>query len=80
MLVLAAYCYEGALLAESNGSETDRSKGQSPWSPFARGGYVHQFDSDLDGGGKFDVDRFLLEGGVSYSMGPRRVHQGSARP
>jgi hypothetical protein len=26
----------------------------------------------LDGGGKFYVDRFFLQGGLAYSMGPRR--------
>jgi hypothetical protein len=72
MLALVAYCYAGAPLAANGSSETDRSNGRSPWSPFARGGYVHQFDSDLDGGGTFDVDGFFLQGGVSYSMGPRR--------
>ena len=48
------------------------STAPSHWTPYARGGYMHQFDTDLKGGGKFDVDRIFLEGGVSYSFGPRR--------
>ncbi len=48
------------------------SAAPSPWTPYARGGYVHQFDTDLDGGGKFDIDRLFVQGGVSYSFGPRR--------
>jgi len=71
MVALAAFSCPAALLA-AEGSADERPGTQSPWSPFARGGYVHQFDSDLDGGGKFDVDRFFLQGGISYSMGPRR--------
>ena len=70
-LALLASCCPGALLAADNMGE-GRPDAKSPWTPFARGGYVHQFNGDLDGGGKFDIDRFFLEGGMSYSMGPRR--------
>ncbi len=48
------------------------SKAPSNWTPYARGGYVHQFYTDLDGSGKFDIDRLLVQGGISYSFGPRR--------
>jgi hypothetical protein len=71
ILALAAFSCPAALLA-AEGSADERPGTQSLWSPFARGGYVHQFDSNLDGGGKFDVDRFFLQGGLSYSIGPRR--------
>lgn len=51
---------------------TAGAKSQSKWTPYIRGGYVHQFDTDLNDGGKFDVDRVFVQGGVSYSPGPRR--------
>jgi hypothetical protein len=70
-LALGVISCPAAVLA-SGGGETGRSQGTSPWSPFVRGGYVHQFDSDMDGGGRFSVDRSFLQGGVSYSTGPRR--------
>jgi hypothetical protein len=50
----------------------DRPGRQSEWSQFVRGGYVHQFNSDLDSGGDFTVDRFFLQAGASYTIGPRR--------
>ena len=71
ILTLAAFSCPATLLA-ADGSADQPPGTQPPWSPFARGGYVHQFDSDLDDGGKFDVDRYFLQGGLSYSMGPRR--------
>ncbi len=51
---------------------TDGSAAPSRWTPYASGGYVHQFDTDLDDGGKFDIDRLFVQGGISYSFGPRR--------
>lgn len=70
-LALVASCCPGVLLAADNVGAA-RPDTKSPWTPFARGGYVHQFNGDLDGGGKFDIDRFFLQGGMSYSKGPRR--------
>lgn len=53
-------------------SRTGDPSNKPRWTLFSRGGYVHQFESDLDDGGDFDVDRIFVQGGVSYSMGPRR--------
>ena len=50
----------------------DGAAAPSKWSPYVRGGYVPQFDSDLDDGSSFDVDRFFVQGGLSYSAGPGR--------
>jgi len=45
--------------------------GEGPWQMFARGGAVHQFDSELDGGGEYSVDRASVEFGIGYATGPR---------
>jgi hypothetical protein len=45
--------------------------GEDPWQVFVRGGAVHQFDSDLDGGGEYSVDRAAIELGLGYATGPR---------
>ncbi|MDY6987687.1 MAG: TonB-dependent receptor [Thermodesulfobacteriota bacterium] len=46
----------------------DKPAGLEPgWSPFLRGGSVHQFNGELDGGGSFDTDRLFLQGGVSHT-------------
>jgi len=36
------------------------------WSVFMRGGYVHQMNTDIDNGGSFSVNRFLVQGGPTY--------------
>jgi hypothetical protein len=42
------------------------------WSTFLRGGYVLQFDTDIDDGGSFNADRFFIQGGVTYAGDHRR--------
>lgn len=42
------------------------------WSTFLRGGYVHQFDSDIDNGGRFSVNRLFVQGGATYATEGRR--------
>jgi hypothetical protein len=38
------------------------------WSTFIRGGYVYQFDSDMDNSnGSFTADRFFVQPGIRYS-------------
>jgi hypothetical protein len=67
----AALLYPATLLAADDAANEQAGR-QSEWSPFVRGGYVHQFDSDLEAGANFQVDRLFLQGGVSYAAGPRR--------
>ena len=43
------------------------------WSTFLRGGYLHQFDSDIDSGGDFNTDRLALQGGVSHANDNGRI-------
>jgi hypothetical protein len=50
-------------------------KGGGPepgWSTFVRGGYVHQFDTDIDDCGSFAAERFFIQGGVTYAVDYRR--------
>ena len=54
-------------------SKSGETQGEKPvfipntgWSVFTRGGYVHQFDTDIDGGGSFSVNRFFVQGGPTY--------------
>lgn len=51
--------------AESRGEEKFPGS-ESGWSTFLRGGYVNQFESDLDGGGRFNANRLFIKGGVSH--------------
>jgi hypothetical protein len=37
------------------------------WSVFSRGGFVHQFDTNIDNGGSFSVNRLFIQGGPSYT-------------
>lgn len=43
----------------------------SPWQVSARGGYVHQFEADLDDGGEVSVDRAFAQVGLGYGVDPR---------
>lgn len=53
--------------------EARRGTGPEPgWSTFLRGGYVHQFDTDIDDGGSFNADRFFIQGGVTFARDHRR--------
>ena len=49
-----------------------KASAEARWTPSVRGGFLHQFDTDLDDGGSFNADRFFIRGGLSYAMGPRR--------
>ncbi len=42
------------------------------WSLPLRGGFVYQFNSNLDDGGNFSSTRFFIQGGPTYSPAPRR--------
>lgn len=52
------------------GESRPKRPGMGPkvgWSVFTRGGYVHQFDTDIDDGGSFSVNRFFVQGGPGYT-------------
>lgn len=45
---------------------------ETGWSFPLSGGFVHQFDTDLDDGGGFNANRFYIQGGSTYTVQPRR--------
>jgi len=58
-------------IASEAAGET-RGRGARPfqrvgWSGFARGGYVHQFETYSNSGGSFSVNRFFVQAGASYA-------------
>ena len=51
--------------AATTQAQSDRQLG---WGWGVRGDVVHQFDSDLDGGGNYDATRATLDGSVRYAF------------
>jgi hypothetical protein len=49
-----------------------RTAPEPGWSTFFGGGYVHQFKTDMDDGGRFSSDRLAIRGGVTYASDYRR--------
>jgi len=54
----------------SGGRGYARAGGKRGWGLDLQGLWVHQFATDLDGGGRFHVDRLALRANVSYSPKP----------
>ncbi|NEV61899.1 hypothetical protein [Thiorhodococcus minor] len=67
-LTLVPLLYVGTPVAD----EGSTAGMQSQWTPYVRGGYVHQLGSELEGGGNFSVDRAFLQAGLTYAMGRQR--------
>ncbi|MFW5815330.1 MAG: TonB-dependent receptor [Wenzhouxiangella sp.] len=65
MTILALVAATSAAVAQPSG------EGQSPWRTSIEGGAVHQFDSDLDGGGSYSATRASIEAGLAFATGPR---------
>ena len=42
------------------------------WSSYIRGGALHQFDADMDDGSRFSVNRYFIQGGLTYALDMRR--------
>lgn len=55
--------------AEASAPETEPG---ASWSISLQGGYLHQFDTGIDNGGSFSVDRFFAQGGPSYTVAEGR--------
>jgi hypothetical protein len=50
------------------GKNVPQEKPDTKWSTFIRGGYVYQFDTDMDNSnGSFTTDRFFVQPGITYS-------------
>jgi len=45
---------------------------KTEWSMFLQGGYLHQFKTDIGNSSEFNVDRFFVQGGMTYSPQIRR--------
>ncbi|MFH1982292.1 MAG: TonB-dependent receptor [Pseudomonadota bacterium] len=57
-----------AIAAEKTASGTGRFQGPPDgWTTFVRGGAVHQFDTDMDSGGRFSSRRLYVQGGATYT-------------
>lgn len=56
-----------AMLAASAGAETNKTFQLSfpRWGPSVRGGSVYNFDTAMDQGGSFSVNRYFIEAGIS---------------
>jgi hypothetical protein len=53
---------------EHPGNKGPDAKSDSKWSTFIRGGYVHQFDTDIDDSkGSFASDRLFIQPGITYA-------------
>jgi hypothetical protein len=42
------------------------------WSPYIQGGALHQFNADLDDGSQFSVNRYFMQGGLTYALDMKR--------
>lgn len=52
-----------------------KEKPDTKWSIFIRGGYVYQFDTDIDNSnGSFTTDRFFVQPGIMYSPDYKRSY------
>jgi hypothetical protein len=72
-LVLCFIVFYNFLAGQSFGQDhlsknNRKSEPDSKWSSFIRGGYLYQFDTDLENSnGSFTTDRFFIQPGISYS-------------
>jgi hypothetical protein len=70
--VLIAFAL-GVLLAECEAFGGDAAPAaRSRWSTSFSGGYAHQLDTDINGGGSFSVNRFGISGSAGYAPDGRR--------
>ena len=54
---------------EPPGPNSPKEKRGTKWSTFIQGGYVYQFDTDMDNSkGSFTTDRFFVQPVIKYSL------------
>lgn len=69
-LVILVCCFSGFVLAETNSAfRMDFPR----WGPSVRGGSVYNFETDLDRGGSFSVNRYFIEAGMARLWGFERM-------
>jgi hypothetical protein len=67
-ITLLLTCLVDSAFAQAIRGASYEPKGfKQGWSTFLRGGYVHQFDTDIDNGGSFSVNRLAVQGGIGYT-------------
>ncbi len=67
-VALAALATE--TFAQEQGAEAETKRPKKSWAITLRGGAVHQFETDIDDGGEFDIDRFFIQPGVRFQVSP----------
>ena len=73
LMVLALIILAFPSYGTAEETPSDRTPYQSVgWSTFIRGGYVRQFDTDIENEGSFSVNRLSFQGGVNYGFDERR--------
>lgn len=69
-LVILVCCFSGFVLAETNSAFR---MAFPRWGPSVRGGSVYNFETDLDRGGSFSVNRYFIEAGMARLWGFERM-------
>lgn len=64
--LLISLLFLPALAAFAETNAPPRRGPPTGWSPFFNGGSVYNFETDLDDGGSFSVNRYYIEGGMAY--------------
>jgi hypothetical protein len=71
MLLIMFALPTASAVSETRGNDITRGP-KVGWSTFLRGGYVHQFDAEIDSGGSFSVDRLVIQAGLTHATDYRR--------
>ena len=66
-LLLALVVFPTFSGAEETPKSNSRPDSRVGWTALSRGGFVHQFDTDIDNGGSFNVNRLFIQGGPTYT-------------
>ena len=64
--LLIVLLFLSALTAFAETNAPPRRGPPTGWSPFIKGGSVYNFETDLDDGESFSVNRYYIEGGMTY--------------
>jgi signal peptidase II len=65
IMLITALLFLPCTLAANEGDEPQPPPNpQLGWSAFVRGGFVHQFDTNMDNGGSYSATRFTIQAGL----------------
>jgi hypothetical protein len=67
--IIGHFIFVGLSIGQEHpGQNGSHEKMEAKWSTFIRGGYVHQFNTDIDNNnGNFTSDRFFVQPGIMYT-------------